>query len=51
VIGLNAPMPDVTRRLDPDRADCWLIRYGDVHIGTIARRVEGACLKRARRIS
>jgi hypothetical protein len=32
-------MPDLTRRRDPSRADCWLVYYGDVHVGTIARRV------------
>jgi hypothetical protein len=31
-------MPGLTRRLDPDRPDCWLIYFGDVHVGTIARR-------------
>ena len=35
-IGLNAPMPDLTRRPDPHRADCWLVHYGDVRFGTIA---------------
>ena len=33
-IGLNVPMPDLTRR-----ADSWLVYYGDVHVGTIARAV------------
>jgi hypothetical protein len=32
-------MPELTRRRDPHRHDCWLIYYGDVHAGTIARRV------------
>lgn len=32
-------MPELTRRADPARADCWLVYYGDVHVGTIARRV------------
>jgi hypothetical protein len=27
-------MPDLTRRKDPHRADCWLIYFGDVHVGT-----------------
>jgi len=30
-------MPDLTRRPDPHRADSWLVYYGDVHVGTIAR--------------
>jgi hypothetical protein len=32
-------MPVLSRRLDPHRAGCWRIHYGDVHVGTIARRV------------
>src|SRR5437762_3434553 len=33
-------MPALTRRRDPDRAsEAWLIYYGDVHVGTIARCV------------
>ena len=28
-IGLNAAMPVLTRRRNPDRADCWRIYYGD----------------------
>jgi hypothetical protein len=32
-------MPDLTRRPDPHRADCWLIYFGDVHVGTVARAV------------
>ena len=28
-------MPDLTRRPDPHRADCWLIYFGDVHVGTV----------------
>jgi hypothetical protein len=32
-------MPDLTRRPDPHRADCWLIYFGDVHAGTLARAV------------
>ena len=32
-------MSDLTRRPDPHRADCWLIYFGDVHVGTIARAV------------
>jgi hypothetical protein len=32
-------MPALTRRRDPDaRQDCWLIYYGDIHVGTIAIR-------------
>ena len=32
-------MSDLTRRKDPDRPDCWLIYFGDVHVSTIARSV------------
>ncbi|MEY9636768.1 hypothetical protein ABIF66_005022 [Bradyrhizobium japonicum] len=32
-------MPELTRRLDPHRTDCWRIHYGDVHVGTISRSV------------
>jgi hypothetical protein len=32
-------MPELTRRPDPHRANCWLIHYGDVHVGIIARSV------------
>jgi len=32
-------MPELTRRPDPNRRDSWLIYYGDVHVGTIARAV------------
>jgi hypothetical protein len=31
-------MPTLTRRRDPDRTDCWLVHYGDVHVGSVARR-------------
>jgi hypothetical protein len=32
-------MPALTRRRDHDRREeCWLIFYGDVHVGTIAMR-------------
>jgi hypothetical protein len=31
-------MPNLTRRRYPERADCWHVFYGDVHVGTIARR-------------
>lgn len=30
-------MPILTRRRDPDRADCWRIHYGDVCVGSIVR--------------
>jgi hypothetical protein len=37
--GIISPMPVLTRRRDQDRRDeCWLIYFGDVHIGTIAIR-------------
>jgi hypothetical protein len=26
----------LTRRADPDRADCWCVYCGDIHAGTIA---------------
>jgi hypothetical protein len=32
-------MPALTRRCDLDRADCWLIHYGDVCVGAISRGV------------
>jgi hypothetical protein len=32
-------MPILTRRRYPERPDCWHIYYGDVHAGTIAKRV------------
>jgi hypothetical protein len=32
-------MPSLTRRRYPDRPHCWHVYYGDVHVGTIARRV------------
>jgi hypothetical protein len=32
-------MPALTRRRDHDRREeCWLIYYGDIHVGTIAIR-------------
>jgi hypothetical protein len=31
-------MPRLTRRRYPKRQDCWQIYFGDVHVGTIARR-------------
>ena len=31
-------MPTLTRRRSPDRQDCWRVFYGDVCVGTIARR-------------
>jgi hypothetical protein len=32
-------MPALTRRRNPDRHDCWHVYYGDVRVGTIAKRV------------
>jgi hypothetical protein len=32
-------MPTLSRRRYPERQDCWHIFYGDIHVGTIARRV------------
>src|SRR5258708_33695245 len=32
-------LPTLTRRRYPERPDCWHIYYGDVHAGTIAKRV------------
>lgn len=29
--------PHLTRRPDPHRKDCWLVYFGDIHCGTIAR--------------
>jgi hypothetical protein len=31
-------MPDLTRRRYKERRDCWHVYYGDVCVGTIARR-------------
>jgi hypothetical protein len=31
-------MPVLTRRRYSERRDCWHVYYGDVHVGTIARR-------------
>jgi hypothetical protein len=31
-------MPELTRRRDPERPDCWHVYCGDVQIGTIAVR-------------
>jgi hypothetical protein len=31
-------MPALTRRRYPKRHECWHVYYGDVHVGTIARR-------------
>ena len=31
-------MPVLTRRRYDQRPDCWHVFYGDVHVGTIARR-------------
>ena len=32
-------MPVLTRRRYSERPDCWHVYHGDVHVGTIARRV------------
>jgi hypothetical protein len=32
-------MPQLTRRRYPERQDCWHVYLGDVHVGTIVRRV------------
>ena len=32
-------MPALTRRRYPERPDCWHIYFGDVRVGTIARRI------------
>jgi len=32
----NCSVQSLTRRRDPDARECWLIYYGDVHVGTIA---------------
>jgi hypothetical protein len=31
-------LPQLTRRRYPERPDCWHVYFGDVHVGTIARR-------------
>jgi hypothetical protein len=33
------PMPQLTRRRNPERPDCWHVYFGDVQAGTIARRI------------
>ncbi len=33
-----AGMPELTRRRYNERPDCWRIYYGDVRVGTVARR-------------
>ena len=35
----NGACPKLTRRRYLERQDCWHIDFGDVHAGTIARRV------------
>jgi hypothetical protein len=41
----NGGMPALTHRRDPDaRFECWMIFYGDVHVGTIAVRSVAANL-------
>ena len=32
-------MPELSRRRYRERQDCWHVYFGDVHVGTIARRV------------
>src|SRR6202789_3472538 len=32
-------MPELTRRRYLERPDCWHVYYGDVRVGTIAKRV------------
>jgi len=34
----DAGMPELTRRRYRERPDCWHIYFGDVQVGTIARR-------------
>ena len=34
-----APNETLTRRRDPNRSDCWLIYFGDVHVGSVGRAV------------
>jgi hypothetical protein len=34
---LNAAIPALTRRRDPERADCWRIHHGNARVGAIAR--------------
>ena len=36
LIGSMTPEPHLTRRRDPNRKDCSLIYFGDVHCGTVA---------------
>ena len=41
--GFDAPMTSnetpITRRCAPHRSDCWLIYFGDVHVGSVGRAV------------
>jgi hypothetical protein len=39
LIALMTPSQTLTRRCDPHRKDCWLIYFGDVRVGKIARAV------------
>jgi hypothetical protein len=32
-------MPELTRSRDPHRSQCWLIYFGDVHVGSVGRAV------------
>ena len=32
-------MTQLTRRRYTERPDCWHVYFGDVHVGTIARRI------------
>jgi hypothetical protein len=36
--GHHSGMPQLTRCRYPERPDCWHVYYGDVHVGTIAKR-------------
>jgi hypothetical protein len=36
-------MPLLTRRRSPDARECWQIFYGDVRVGSIAKRIGIPC--------
>jgi hypothetical protein len=39
LIPLMTPNETLTRRHDPHRSDCWLVYFGDVHVGGVGRAV------------
>ena len=39
MVPMNSNQPPLTRRRARHRSGCWLIYFGDVHVGSIARAV------------